>query len=110
VARVKLNRLSLAKLSHSDPVTRGIARGAEAGARGANRRAPRGDHDPNRDYSAIPHLDESYVSETVPGRAWFGSVVEHAVYIELGTKYMDAQPHLRPAIDDAIRAIEDTRP
>jgi hypothetical protein len=32
------------------------------------------------------------------------------VYVELGTRYMDAQPHLRPAIDDAIRAIEETRP
>jgi hypothetical protein len=110
VARVKLNRLNIARLGKSGPVTRALARGAEAGARGANARAPRGEHDPNRDYGAKPHLDESYYSETEPGRAAFGSNVEHATYVELGTRYMDAQPHLRPAIDDAIRAIEETRP
>jgi hypothetical protein len=108
--RVRLNRRNIAKLATSSQVTRGLARGAEAGARGANRRAPRGEYDPGRDYSAVPHLNESYVSEVEPGRAAFGSLVEHSVYVELGTRYMDAQPHLRPAIDDAIRAIRETRP
>jgi hypothetical protein len=110
MSRVKLHRLNIARVATSDPVTRALARGAEAGARGANRRAPRGEHDPDRDYSKVPHLDESYESETEPGRAIFGSTVEHSVYVELGTRYMDAQPHLRPAIDDAIKAIEETRP
>ena len=110
MARVKLNRRNIRKLAESDQVTRGLARGAEAGARGAARRAP-------RDTGA---LADSYVSEAEPGFAWFGSIreapghpdhpVDYAEFVELGTRYMDAQPHLRPAIDDAIRAIEETRP
>jgi hypothetical protein len=110
MARVKLNRRNIQKLGKSEPVTRGLARGAAAGARGAASRAP-------RDTGA---LADSYVSETEPGSAWFGSIrdapghpdhpVDYAVFVELGTRYMEAQPHLRPAIDDAIKAIEATRP
>jgi hypothetical protein len=110
MARVRLNRINISRVGKSDAVTRGLARGAEAGARGANARAPRGEDDPGRDYDRIPHLNESYVSETEPGLARFGSNVPHAPYVELGTRYMAAQPHLRPAIDDAIRAIKETRP
>lgn len=110
MARVKLNRRNVRKVGESDQVTRGLARGAEAGARGASQRAP-------RDTGA---LADSYVSETVPGFAWFGSIrdvpthpdhpVDYAAFVEIGTRYQDAQPHLRPAIDDAKRAIEETRP
>lgn len=107
MARIKLNRRNLSRLDKSDPVTRGIARGSAAGARGAARRAP----------VATGALRDSYVSETEPGRSWFGSIrdvpgheqpVDYAVFVELGTRYQEAQPHLRPAIDDAIQAIEDT--
>ena len=110
MAKVRLNRRNIGRLDKSDQVTRGLARGAAAGARGAARRAP-------RDTGA---LADSYVSETEPGRAWFGSIrdapghpdhpVDYAAFVELGTRYQEAQPHLRPAIDDAIRAIEETRP
>jgi hypothetical protein len=100
MTRVKLNRRNIRRLAKSGPVTRGIARGVAAGARGAARRAP----------VATGHLRDSYDSWVEPGYGRFGTDVDYAVHQELGTRYKDAQPHARPAIDDAIQAIKETRP
>jgi HK97 gp10 family phage protein len=37
---------------------------------------------------------------------YVGSNVEYAAYQEYGTKFMDAQPYLRPALDESVGAIQ----
>jgi len=46
-------------------------------------------------------------TDKIRQEAWVGSPVEYAPYQEYGTKYMQAQPYLRPALEDKIDNIRD---
>lgn len=52
-------------------------------------------------------LRRSVTSRVVsPTRGQVGSNLEYAPYVEYGTRYMEAQPFLEPAIDDSKAEIE----
>ena len=53
----------------------------------------KGGNDGDMDINVSPEWNEGYV----------GSAVLHAIYQEFGTRYMDAQPYLRPAIDLVVK-------
>lgn len=94
--RVVLHDDAIRDLALSPEMEEYLLRVAQAGADGAARLAP-------VDTGA---LKDSYKAEVEPGEARFGSNLDYAEHVELGTYKMRAQPHLRPAIDDARREAE----
>lgn len=72
-----------------------IAKGIEAGAAAARRFVP-------IDTGA---LQASIGTEQEGAVGRYGASEEYALYVELGTSRMGAQPYLRPAIDAMIQAI-----
>jgi HK97 gp10 family phage protein len=89
--RFEMHVSAINDIADSPEVEAQLLRIAQAGARGASRRAP----------VRTGQLRDSYEAESEPGEARFGSNLDYAKYVELGTWKMRAQPHLRPAIDDA---------
>lgn len=51
-------------------------------------------------------LRRSITSRVETTRGYVGSNVEYAPFVEYGTRYMEAQPFLEPAIDEARADIE----
>ena len=52
-----------------------------------------------------------YLRSTIFYRVWaqtlkFGATADYAPHVEFGTRFMAAQPFLRPAFDEQVRAIK----
>lgn len=78
-------------------MTRALELAAEAGADGARSKAPRGE---------TLDLVESIGWDSEPGRAVFYFDDDAGLPMEYGNAVVDAQPFMRPAMDDAARAID----
>lgn len=58
--------------------------------------------------ASIESIVEKVALDTIRGEA--GTNTEYAPYVELGTRYMDAQPYLRPAFDEVVPdVVEDVK-
>lgn len=56
---------------------------------------------------ATGRLRRSYAYEVGDGYVDVGSAVEYAPYQEFGTRFMDGQPHFRPALEEMRDVIPD---
>ena len=62
-----------------------------------------------KDYVPVDsgRLKNSITSKIMQEKAFIGTNVEYAPHVEYGTRFMRAQPYLRPAIDKNKRALLD---
>jgi HK97 gp10 family phage protein len=98
MASTRLDQRALEQLLRGPEVAKDLERRAIRVEGGAIRRCP---VDTGRLRSSITHglfVDERGLVARI------GSDVVYAPYVELGTRYMRAQPYLRPALMEANRA------
>jgi hypothetical protein len=54
-------------------------------------------------FSAATDALESFAEQMEDDTAFVGTTAEYAIYVEFGTRKMQAQPFLRPALSEGLR-------
>jgi hypothetical protein len=89
--RIELDDAALEALRTSPEVEQGLERVLQSAEVHAHFRVPKD----------TGELDRSIGHDTEPGRGVLSAGTDHSVYVETGTRYMEAQPYLWPSLVEA---------
>lgn len=89
--RIELDDGQLEALRTSPEVEQGLKRVLQSALVHAHHRVPKDTGD----------LDRSLGIDAEPGRGVLYAGTDHSVYVETGTRYMEAQPYLWPSLVEA---------
>lgn len=99
MGRVNIDYEALERFQRGPEVQHALKKGADAGRDAAKLMVSRRSIESGELLAGIE-------SESEPGRARFGTNVNHGIFVEVGTQYMDAEPFIRTSFDEVRRALK----